>query len=98
MLERGIKSVAVTFTNNDYGARARRQLRQCLQGQGRQRDRGFAHDDGKGDYSAEVAALAMAGGDALVAAGYAALRRRRHQTCGALDTCAFETSCCPTAW
>ena len=30
-----------------------------------------AHDDGKGDYSTEVAALAAAGGDALVVVGYA---------------------------
>jgi branched-chain amino acid transport system substrate-binding protein len=29
-----------------------------------------AHDDGKADYSAEVAALAAAGGDLLVVAGY----------------------------
>jgi ABC-type transport system substrate-binding protein len=49
-----------------------------------------AHDDGKADYAAEVAALAAAGGDALVIAGYvdqggSGILR------GALDSGAFET-------
>ena len=49
-----------------------------------------AHDDGKADYSAEVAALAAAGGDALVVAGYVD-QGGSGIVRGALDTGAFQT-------
>ena len=39
-----------------------------------------SHEDGKGDYGAEVGALAQAGGDVLIVAGYL-IRRKRHH-CG----------------
>ena len=53
-----------------------------------------AHDDGKGDYSAEVAALAAAGGDALVVVGYAD-QGGAGIIQGALDTGAFSTFVLP---
>ena len=49
-----------------------------------------AHEDGKGDYSAEVAALASAGGDILVVAGYLD-QGGLGIIQGALDTGAFDT-------
>jgi branched-chain amino acid transport system substrate-binding protein len=49
-----------------------------------------AHDDGKADYSAEVAALAAAGGDALVVAGYVD-QGGSGVVRAALDTGAFDT-------
>ncbi|MEM6848369.1 MAG: ABC transporter substrate-binding protein, partial [Pseudomonadota bacterium] len=87
--EKGITEIAITYTNNDYG-----------KGLADSIERNFAevgtvtinipHEDGKGDYSAEVATLAAAGGEVLVVAGYvdqggAGIVR------GALDTGAFDT-------
>ena len=57
LMEQGIKEVAVTYTNNDYG-------------KGLADSFAAAFEDGKADYSAEVGALAAAGGDRLVVAGY----------------------------
>ena len=53
-----------------------------------------AHEDGKGDYAAEVAALAAAGGDVLVVAGYLD-QGGKGIIQGALDTGAFETFVLP---
>ncbi|WP_425070222.1 ABC transporter substrate-binding protein [Sagittula sp. S175] len=85
--EKGISSVAVTYTNNDYG-------------------KGFAdafaanfdgtitlsapHDDGKADYSAEIGALASAGGDALVVLGYSD-QGGKGMIQASYDTGAFDT-------
>ena len=90
LTERGIKSVAVTFTNNDYGKGLADSFQAAYEAKGGKVTVSSAHDDGKADYSAEVAALAAAGGDALVIAGYvdqggAGILR------GSLDTGAFKT-------
>jgi len=90
IMEHGIKSVAVTYTNNDYGKGLADSFAEAFKAAGGTVTIVAAHDDGKADYSAEVGALASAGGDALVIAGYvdqggSGILR------GALDTGAFET-------
>lgn len=90
ILERGIKSVALTYTNNDYGKGLADSFAAAYEAKGGKVTINAAHDDGKADYAAEVGALAAAGGDALVIAGYvdqggSGILR------GALDTGAFSS-------
>jgi branched-chain amino acid transport system substrate-binding protein len=90
LMEHDIKSVALTYTNNDYGKGLADSFAAAFEAAGGSVTINAAHDDGKADYSAEVGALASAGGDALVIAGYvdqggAGVLR------GALDSGAFET-------
>ncbi|UWR62264.1 ABC transporter substrate-binding protein [Phaeobacter inhibens] len=68
--ERGINSIALTYTNNDYGKGLADAIKSSFEEVGGEVTIVTAHEDGKGDYSAEVAALASAGGDILVVAGY----------------------------
>ncbi|MGV6847815.1 MAG: ABC transporter substrate-binding protein [Marinibacterium sp.] len=68
--ERGIKSIALTYTNNDYGKGLADAIQTSFEAVGGEVTLVAAHEDGKGDYSAEVASLASAGGDILVVAGY----------------------------
>ncbi|TWI32948.1 ABC transporter substrate-binding protein [Paracoccus sulfuroxidans] len=90
VLARGIKSVAVTYTNNDYGKGLADSFVKAYEGKGGKVTINAAHDDGKADYSAEVAALAAAGGDALVVAGYVD-QGGAGVVQGSLDTGAFDT-------
>ncbi|MFD1881014.1 ABC transporter substrate-binding protein [Paracoccus pacificus] len=90
ILEHNIKNVAVTYTNNDYGKGLADSFDAAFKAKGGNVTITAPHDDGKADYSAEVAALAAAGGDALVIAGYvdqggAGVLR------GAIDSGAFNT-------
>ncbi|WP_151717616.1 ABC transporter substrate-binding protein [Gemmobacter serpentinus] len=68
--DRGVKSVAVTYTNNDYGKGMADAFAAAFAAKGGAVTLSAPHEDGKADYSAEVAALASAGGDVLVVAGY----------------------------
>jgi branched-chain amino acid transport system substrate-binding protein len=68
--ERGISSIAITYTNNDYGKGLADAIQTSFEALGGTVTISAAHEDGKADYSAEVAALAAAGGDILVVAGY----------------------------
>jgi len=70
LVAQGIKSVAVTFTNNDYGKGFSDSFAAAFQAAGGTVTINAPHEDGKGDYSAEVAALQAAGGDVLVVLGY----------------------------
>ncbi|NKX46799.1 ABC transporter substrate-binding protein [Rhodobacteraceae bacterium R_SAG8] len=70
LMEEGIKEVAVTYTNNDYGKGLADAFQQAYEAAGGTITISAAHEDGKADYSAEVGALASAGGDRLVVAGY----------------------------
>lgn len=70
VLAHGIKSVAVSHTNNDYGKGLADSFAEAYKAKGGTVTMLAAHDDGKADYSAEVGALAAAGGDALVVVGY----------------------------
>ncbi len=67
---RGINSVAVTYTNNDYGKGLADSFRAAFEAAGGEITIMAAHEDGKADYSAEVGALSSAGGDVLVVVGY----------------------------
>jgi len=70
LVEKGVKSIALTYTNNDYGKGLAEAIASAFQAKGGTITINAAHEDGKADYSAEVAALASAGGDLLVVAGY----------------------------
>ena len=88
--DRGIKEVAVTYTNNDYGKGLADSFEEAFTESGGTVTMNASHEDGKADYSAEVGALASAGGEVLVVAGYidqggAGIIK------GALDSGAFDT-------
>ncbi|MDJ0630389.1 MAG: ABC transporter substrate-binding protein [Rhodobacter sp.] len=70
LMEAGINEVAVTYTNNDYGKGLADSFQAAFEAAGGSVTISAAHEDGKADYSAEVGALASAGGDRLVVAGY----------------------------
>lgn len=70
LAENGVKSIAVTYTNNDYGKGLADAIQAAFESGGGTVTINAAHEDGKADYSAEVGALASAGGDVLVVAGY----------------------------
>lgn len=70
LMEEGLKSVAVTYTNNDYGKGLADAFQAAFEAAGGTVTINAAHEDGKADYSAEVGALASAGGERLVVAGY----------------------------
>ena len=67
---RGISNVAVTYTNNDYGKGLADSFIAAFKAQGGTVEMSAAHEDGKGDYSAEVGALAASGSEHLVVLGY----------------------------
>lgn len=94
ILEHGAKSVAVTYTNNDYGKGLADAFEAAFKAKGGTVTINAPHEDGKADYAAEVGALASAGGDALVVAGYvdqggSAIIR------GAIDQGAFDSFVLP---
>ena len=66
LIERGIDSVAVTYTNNDYGKGLDGSFGAAFAALGGTVEISAAHEDGKGDYSAEVGALAASGAEHLV--------------------------------
>ncbi|MFP7673102.1 ABC transporter substrate-binding protein [Marivita sp. S0852] len=70
LVEKGMMSVAVTYTNNDYGKGFADAFQASFEEAGGSVTLAAPHEDGKADYSAEVGALASAGGDALVVLGY----------------------------
>jgi branched-chain amino acid transport system substrate-binding protein len=88
--ERGVKSIALTYTNNDYGKGLADAIETSFKAVGGEVTIVAAHEDGKADYSAEVGALASAGGDILVVAGYLD-QGGPGIINAALDTGAFDT-------
>ena len=70
LVEHGVKSIALTYSNSDYGKGLAESIAAAFTARGGTVTINAAHEDGKSDYSAEVAALAAAGGDLLVVAGY----------------------------
>ena len=68
--DRGIKSLAITYTNNDYGKGLADVYSAAVKAHGIKVTTVAAHEDGKADYSSEVATLASAGGDAVAVIGY----------------------------
>lgn len=90
LMEEGINEVAVTYTNNDYGKGLADAFQAAFEAAGGTVTINAAHEDGKADYSAEVGALASAGGDRLVVAGYVD-QGGSGIVRAALDTGAFDT-------
>ena len=70
LTEKGVKSIALTYTNNDYGKGLADAISASFIAKGGVVTINVPHEDGKADYAAEVGALASAGGDLLVVAGY----------------------------
>ncbi len=68
--DRGINSVAITYTNNDYGKGLADVYEASVKALGIEVTSVSAHEDGKADYSSEAATLAAGGGDALAVIGY----------------------------
>lgn len=88
--DRGYDAIAITYTKNDYGKGLSESLQAGFEALGGTVTINTAHEDGKADYTAEVAELAEAGGELLVVLGYSdqggiGIIR------AALDTGAFET-------
>lgn len=92
--DKGVKEIAITFTNNDYGKGLAESIESNFTERGGKVTISAAHEDGKGDYTAEVGALAQAGGDVLVVAGYLD-QGGKGIIQGALDTGAFDTFVLP---
>lgn len=90
LMEKGVKSIALTYTNNDYGKGLAEAIATSFTAKGGVVTINVPHEDGKADYSAEVAALAAAGGDLLVVAGYLD-QGGKGIIQNALDTGAFST-------
>lgn len=88
--ERGVKSIAISYTNNDYGKGLSDSIAAAFAAKGGTVTVNTAHEDGKADYSAEVATLAAAGGDVLVVAGYVD-QGGKGIIQAAVDTGAFST-------
>ncbi len=68
--DRGYKKIAISYSNSDYGKGQAEAIDTNCREKGLEVTIDASHDDGKADYSAEVAALAAAGGEVLVVAGY----------------------------
>jgi len=68
--EMDIHEAALTYTNNDYGKGLADSIKANFEARGGHITISTPHEDGKGDYSAEVAALAAVGGEILIVAGY----------------------------
>jgi len=92
--ERGYKEVALTYTNNDYGKGLADAFQAAFEAAGGKVTISISHEDGKADYSAEVGALAAAGGDVLVVAGYLD-QGGKGIIEGSLDSGAFDTFVLP---
>jgi len=92
--DKGVKSAALTYTNNDYGKGLANSIKTNFEKAGGKITISAAHEDGKGDYTAEVGALAAAGGEVLIVAGYLN-QGGKGIIQAALDTGAFETFVLP---
>lgn len=90
LMSKGYKEVAITYTNNDYGKGLADSIESNFKADGGTVTINAPHEDGKADYSAEVGALASAGGEMLVVAGYLD-QGGQGIIRGSLDTGAFDT-------
>ena len=70
LMDQGIDTVAVTYTNNDYGKGLADSFQSAFEAAGGSVLASVPHEDGKADYSAEVAALAATGAEHLGVFGY----------------------------
>ncbi len=96
LMEKGVKKAALTYTNNDYGKGLADSIKTNFEAKGGKVTIYASHEDGKGDYTAEVGALASAGGDILIVVGYLD-QGGRGIIRSSLDTGAFSTFFLPDA-
>jgi branched-chain amino acid transport system substrate-binding protein len=94
LMDKGIKTVALTYTNNDYGKGLADSFAAAFTAAGGTVTINAPHEDDKADYSAEVASLASAGGDVLVVAGYTD-KGGKAIIQASLDSGAFDTFVLP---
>ncbi len=80
----------MTYTNNDYGKGLSDSFISNFEAGGGTVTLSAPHEDGKADYSAEIGALASAGGEVLAVLGYAD-QGGKGMIQAALDTGAFDT-------
>ncbi|MGR3437106.1 branched-chain amino acid ABC transporter substrate-binding protein [Thalassococcus profundi] len=90
LADKSIENVAVTYTNNDYGKGLSDSFIEAFEANGGTVTLNAPHEDNKADYSAEIGALASAGGDLLVVLGYSD-SGGKGMIQAALDTGAFDT-------
>ncbi len=90
LIDRGITDVAMTYTNNDYGKGFADSFTTAYSAAGGTVSITVPHEDGKSDYSAEVASLAAAGSGVLLVVGYID-QGGRSIIQNSLDTGAFDT-------
>ncbi|MDE3120278.1 ABC transporter substrate-binding protein [Solirhodobacter olei] len=89
IMKKGIKTVALTYTNNDYGKGLADAFKAAFEKAGGKVTISVPHEDNKADYSSEVGTLASAGGQLLVVAGYVD-KGGKGIIQGALDAGAFS--------
>ncbi len=94
LMDRGINEVALTYTNNDYGKGLADSFQSAFEAAGGSVTISTSHEDGKADYSAEVAELDAAGGEVLVVAGYTD-QGGKGIIQSSIDTGAFDTFVLP---
>ena len=68
--DRRIKTVAITYTNNNYGKNLAKAYKTAVEAHDLKVTIIASHEDDKEDYSSEVATLASAGGEAIAIIGY----------------------------
>jgi len=90
LASKGVSEVAVTYTNNDYGKGLSDSFISNWEAGGGTVTLNSPHEDGKADYSAEIGALASAGGEVLAVLGYAD-QGGQGMIQAALDSGAFDT-------
>lgn len=71
VLEEGIKKVAVTYVNNDYGVGIGQTFMEAFKKQGGEVVAEVKHEEKKDSYRSELATLAKGGAEALVVVAYA---------------------------
>jgi branched-chain amino acid transport system substrate-binding protein len=71
LLQKGVKDVAVTYVNNDYGKGLADVFVKQYEASGGTVSANVSHEDGKADYRAELGQLASGGSKNLLIIGYA---------------------------
>ena len=71
IVKHGVKNIAITYVNNDYGKGLAESLANAFPKDGGTVAISQAHEDGKADYRSELGALAATGATDLVIIGYA---------------------------
>lgn len=89
VMDRGISEIAVTHTNNDYGKGLTDSFNSAYTALGGKISATVPHEDGKADYSAEVASLDASGAEVLAVFGYVD-QGGRYMIQTSLDTGAFD--------